>query len=267
MGDTNHDQNAGGAGDTDADNTQVDETVDDADTTQNTDANDDSADDTGDSDDAVSEDGTDDDGEGDSKTKSSDTADDDKAEADEDDGEEPELRKPKQSASNAEWAAWRAQEKSKKAKDDADKSGDTKGEDVDDEDEDDLSPEDRAALDKRIAKHLAPFQKQAAEQEVEASIATFVKDNPDFAPFAAKAKRFALHPSRENIPIKSIFYEVAGDKLLAIGAKRAKAADIKAKKSQTGGGTATTEKGNKSYKDMSNDDFSKELEAAKLQRR
>lgn len=273
MGDTNHGNGAGGAGDTGADDNKANATADEADTAKQNGAKDDAGDDAGGDagdDDTGSDDG-DDQGKGDSK-KGSDDADDD-TEDDEDDGEEPELRKPKHGASNAEWAAWRAQEKAKAAKsakdtkqtDKKDKSGDdSKGDDVDDEDEDGLSPEDRAAFDKRIEKKLKPFQERAAEQEVEASIATFVKDNPDFAPFAAKAKRFAMHPSRQSVPIKSIFYEVAGDKLMRIGAQRAKQADDKAKKTKTGGGsTGGDQQGDKSYKDMPLKDFEKELEAVK----
>lgn len=241
--------------DTGADDQGADATADDADTAQNTDAKDDS--------DKTGSDDGEDKGKGDSGKKSSDTADED-TDGDEDDGEEPELRMPKKGDSNAKWAAWRAQEKAKAKTDTKKSDDDSKGDEDIEEDEDGLSPEDAAAFDKRIAKHLAPLRQQAAEQEVEASIATFVKDNPDFAPFAAKAKRFALHPSRESVPIKAIFYEVAGDKLMRIGAQRAKAADVKAKKTQTGGGTATTEKGNKSYHDMPQDDFAKELEAVKM---
>lgn len=270
MGDTNHGNGGGGAGDTGADDNKANETVDEADTTQKSGAKDDAGDDSGDAgDDSGSDDG-DDQGKGDSK-KGSDDADDD-TEDDVDDGAEPELRKPKHGASNAEWAAWRAQEKAKasKSKDtkqtDKNKSGDdTKGDDdVDDEDDDGLSPEDAAAFDKRIEKHLKPYKEQAAEQEVDGAIATFLKDNPDFTPFAAKAKRFAMHPSRQSVPIKSIFYEVAGDKLMRIGAQRAKAADDKAKKTKTGGGSASVDQqGSKSYKDMPLKDFEKELEAVK----
>ena len=259
MGDTNHDHDdADDAVDTVDTDTDVDETEDEADTSsesENTDANDD--------DDDSSEDGQDDDSEGDSD-KSTDTADDKETE-DEDDGEEPELRKPKAGASNAEWAAWRAQEKAKAA----DKSGDAKDSDdkdtTDEDDDSDLSAEDAKAIDKRIAKALSPFQKKEAEQEVEASIATFLQDNPDFSSFASKVRRFANHPSRSSVPIKSIFYEVAGDKLLKMGAQRSKAADVKAKKGRTGGGNATTDgKGSKDYANMSLDDFGKELEDIKI---
>lgn len=267
MGDTNHDHDDVDTTDDTADvDTDVDETEDEADTSsesENTDANDDD-DDSADADDDSSEDGNDDDSKGDSD-KSSDTADDTDTE-DEDDGEEPELRKPKAGASNAEWAAWRAQEKAKAAKSKSGDAKDSDDKDTDSEDtDDDLSEEDAKAIDKRIGKHLEPLLKQQAEQEVEASIATFLKDNPDFAPFASKVKRFANHPSRASVPIKSIFYEVAGDKLLQIGAKRSKAADAKAKKGKTGGGNANTDgKGSKDYANMPLEDFGKELEDIKV---
>lgn len=250
MGDLNtHADQGADAVDTSNHAPDTDVTADDADTAQNTDANDDTG---------VSEDGADADGAGDSDA-SSDNADD----TDADDGSEPEVRKPKVGASNAEWAAWRAHQKAKKA----DESGDDSQKGDGDADEDDDTTPEAELIDKRIQKHLEPLQQQAAENEVEASIAEFVKDNPDFAPFSQKVKRFALHPSRQNIPVKSIFYEVAGDKLLQIGAKRAKAADTKAKHSQTGGGNAGTETGNKSYKDMPFEDFGKELDAVKTGRR
>lgn len=263
MGDNNHDHDI----DTDAPDNAPDvdiddETSDEPDTDPNTAGEDDSddpedgADDAPDSDDDDSDEGNDDDGAGNSDdTPSSDNADDDDPEAD--DGAEPEIRKPKKGAPNSEWAAWRKQQKAKK-EDGDDDDGDVEGDDP----EDDLSPEDAAAIDKRIAKAIQPFQQQAAEQEVEAEIATFLEKNPDFKPFAAKAKRFAMHPSRQSVPVKAIFYEVAGDKLLKIGADRMKGAQAKAKQTKTrgaGGG----DKGNKSYKDMPLSDFEKELNETK----
>lgn len=254
MGETDEtiDANEGAASD-DGDTSGSDDTTEDeSDTSQNNDDNDASDD--------GAEDG-DDKGKGDSQE--TDTADDD---AEADDGSEPELRKPKVGASNSEWAAWRAQEKAKREK--AGESGKDETDDAEDgDDDDDLSEADRIALDKRIEKQLAPFKKQAAEQEVETEIANFLAKNPDFKPFEAKVKRWALHPNRSGVPVKSIFFEVAGDKLLALGAKRAKAADVKANRTKVGGGSnVTKDQGGKSYKDMSLNDFGKELEAAKLGR-
>jgi hypothetical protein len=260
MGDneTNHDD-VDNAGDTEVDEIAEDATEDESDTSENTDDED-----AEESDDDSADDGSDDDGKGNSDSES-DTAEEDAAE---DDDSEPELRKPQKGASNAEWAAWRAQEKAKaKAKQEAQKSGtDDTDDDAEDSDDDDMSPEDAAAIDKRIEKAIAPFKKQAAEQEVDTEIATFLNANPDFKPYAAKVRRWALHPNRQNVPVKSIFYEVAGDKLMALGAKRAKAADVKAQKTKSVGGRTGGEQGNKSFKDMPLNDFEKELNAAKLGR-
>ena len=260
MGANNHDHADADTTDDDVDvYTGVDETEDDADTSQNTDANDGDDDDSADDadEDDSSEDGDDEDGKGDSK--SSDAAEDEDTEGDDDDGEEPESRSTKNYKNAAQRIAKKAAQKSGD-----DKHSDDKDDDSEDAD-DDLSPEDATAIDKRIAKALSPFQKKEAEQEVEASIATFLQDNPDFSSFASKVRRFANHPSRSSVPIKSIFYEVAGDKLLKMGAQRSKAADVKAKKGRTGGGNATTDgKGSKDYANMPLDDFGKELEDIKI---
>jgi len=248
--DTTHDDGAG-ADDTDTGADDESTADDEEDTSQNNDSEDD--------DDESSDDGDDGDGKGDSK-ESTDTSKDKDTEEDEDDGEEPETRRPK---TNAEWAAWRKSQKDKKSKDQQKGGGDEGDEgDSDEDDADDLSPEDRKAIDKRIGQAIKPFVEKAIESEVEGEIAKFLNANPDFKPFEAKARRFALHPSRQNIPIKSIFYEVAGDKLLKIGADRVRKADKDARKTKTGG-SATNEKGSTSYKDMPLSDFEKELEREK----
>lgn len=256
--DTTHDDGAG-ADDTDTGADDESTTDDEEDTSQNNDSEDDE-------DDSSSDDGKGDDGKGDSK-EGTDTSKGDDSEED-DDGEEPEIRRPK---TNAEWAAWRKANKGSKQKDQQ-KEGD-KGNDDDDagesdeDDADDLSPEDAKAIDKRIAKAVAPFRQQAIEAEVDAGISQFLNANPDFKPFEAKARRFALHPSRQNLPIKSIFYEVAGDKLLKIGADRVRKADKEARKTKTNGSATGGEQGSKSYKDMPLSDFEKELEREKTKGR
>ena len=251
-----------------ADDVEVDETEDEADTSieeENTDAEDDSDYSDDESDDDESDDSSDDDGKGDSDEET-DTSEDDETEEEEDDGEEPELRKPKRGAPNSEWAAYRKQQKAKK--DAANKGQDADDDESDEEDEDDLSPEDAAAIDKRIAKAIEPYQKAEEEREVDGEIAKFLQENPDFKPYAKKVKRFATHPSRAQVPVKSLFYEVAGDKLMSIGAKRAKAANAKANKTKTGGGKSNPDgKGSKSYADMPLEDFGKELNEAKLNRK
>jgi len=109
--------------------------------------------------------------------------------------------------------------------------------DEDEEEDEDIDAEDARLIDKRISKAMTPLiQKQMLEED-ESEINSFVKDNPDFAPYADKVRKFAQHPTRKEMPIKSIFYEVAGDDLLRIGAKREKIATDKAKESGAGGGS------------------------------
>lgn len=237
---------------------ESDTSTDDGENTDDEESGDESDDDSGSDDD-----GEDGDGKGDSDEET-DTAEDDTEEFT-DDGDEPELRKPKAGAPNSEWAAWRAQEKAKK-KESGDSTESEKDDDAEDSDDADISDEDAAAVRKIVDKELAPIRKQAAEQEVETEIASFLKDNPDFKPFEAKVKRWANHPNRSGVPVKSIFYEVAGPSLMKIGAQRAKAADKKANKTKTAGGNTSQQTGSKSYADMSLNDFGKELEAEKLKR-
>lgn len=269
MGDNHDDGNAYDNADEVIEGDEANETEDEADTSnddKNTDAEDDSNESDDESEDDESDEGSDEDSEGNSDEET-DTADEDESEDEEDDGSEPELRKPKKGAPNSEWAAYRKQQKAKKeaAGEDKDEGGD----ESEDEDDDDLDPNDEesAKIQKIIDKELKPYRDAEAEREVDTEIATFLQDNPDFKPYAAKVKRFALHPSRAQLPVKSVFYEVAGDKLMKIGAKRAMEAAKKANKTKTGGGNANADgKGNKSYSNMDLKDFEKELNEAKLNR-
>jgi len=97
------------------------------------------------------------------------------------------------------------------------------------------------------------------QDEDSQEIADFVKQNPDFAPYAQKVAKFAQHPTRRDMPIKAIFYEVAGDDLLMIGAKRAQQYKDKAKESGAGGGSGSASV-EKSVWDMSVEEFQAEQE-------
>lgn len=79
-----------------------------------------------------------------------------------------------------------------------------------------------------VEKHIATED----AKEVEA----FLKDHPDLEPYKAKVERWMKHPSRRHLPVSSIFFEVAGEHLMRIGATRARKADQKAKETQMGGG-------------------------------
>lgn len=214
-------------------------------------------------------------GNSDAKQEGTDTADADTEGIQfEDEGDEP-MTRPGPDASNAEWAKWRTSQKDDENEDTEDgESGDGETptaeeiEDMSEEELADLTPEQLKAFEKVVDKKLQPYKEQQAEQQVETEIASFLEENPDFKPFKDKVKRYAMHPSRENIPVESLFYEVAGPKLMQIGAKRQKQAAQEAKKGKTGGGRPTgTEGGSKDWKGMNNDSFGQALEQEKLNAR
>ena len=133
--------------------------------------------------------------------------------------------------------------------------------DADTEDEDeDIDEADMKTVGKVVKKMLSPFMDKQAQDEDAQEIAGFVKENPDFAPYADKVKKFAAHESRRNMPIKSIFYEVAGDDLLKIGAKRAKKAGDEAKETQAGGGSGKGGGSEKSAWDLTPEEFAQKQE-------
>ena len=125
-------------------------------------------------------------------------------------------------------------------------SQDKEDESENEEEDDYIDPDAQKLVQKEIDKRLAPFLQKQIEEEDANEINSFLQENPDFKPYADKVKKFAQHESRKNLPIKSIFYEVAGPDLLKIGADRAKRAGDEAKESNAGGGsgdTSTSEKG------------------------
>lgn len=136
------------------------------------------------------------------------------------------------------------------------KQGDgTKDNSDTDEDDDEVAPEDEALITKVVSKKFAPIIDKSLAADDDKEIMDFLTENPDFKPFEAKARRYMQHPSRRQLPVKSIFYEVAGDQLLKIGADRAKAADAKAKDTQTGGGSNRAGEGAKSDWNLSKEEF------------
>ncbi len=127
---------------------------------------------------------------------------------------------------------------------------------IDESENEEVAPEDEALIKKVVAPILQPVLEKTLLAEDEQEIQDFLKDNPDFKPYEAKARRFMQHPSRRQLPIKSIFYEIAGDDLLKIGANRKAKADEKAKQTQTGGGSNRIgEGGGKSNWELSKEDF------------
>jgi hypothetical protein len=139
--------------------------------------------------------------------------------------------------------------------------------DKEDEDEDNLDPNDAQIIQKHVAKALSPFLAKQMQDEDNQEIGDFVKQNPDFAPYQTKVQKFAQHPSRRDMPIKAIFYEVAGDDLLKIGAERAKRAGIESKKSRAGGGGSSGGGSEKGVWDLSPEEFEAQKESVRIKSR
>lgn len=142
-------------------------------------------------------------------------------------------------------------QKAKLAKEQA-KATEIRDEDID---YNNVTPEDEALISKVVAKRFAPIIEKSLAAEDEVEIKEFLTNNPDFAPFEAKARKFMQHESRRHLPIKTIFYEVAGDHLLKIGAERERQAETKARASQTGGGSVRTAAGKPDVWKLSPDEF------------
>lgn len=137
----------------------------------------------------------------------------------------------------------------------------------DEEEEDDLDPNDANIIQRHVAKALSPFLAKQMQDEDNQEIGDFVKQNPDFVPYVVKVQKFAQHPSRKDMPIKAIFYEVAGDDLLKIGAERAKKAGIESKKSQAGGGNSNGGGSEKNVWDLSPEEFEAQKESVRSKTR
>lgn len=176
-----------------------------------------------------------------------------KGDQNDDDGQEPEVRS---RMSAKDFIIKRQQRKIANLEKKGNKNDDGNDDDSDDDDND-VAPEDEAMINKVVAKTFAPVIEKTLASEDDAEIQNFLKENPDFKPFEAKARRFLKHPSRRNLPVKSVFYEVAGDQLIKIGADREKKAAEKAKQTHTGGGSNRSggEGGAKPTWDLSKDEF------------
>lgn len=139
----------------------------------------------------------------------------------------------------------------------ADKVRDIKDDFLDDEDEDEdyMDPDEKKAIARHVNRILDPILKKQMQDEDNQEIDSFIKQNPDFSPYIDKVKKFSQHESRKNLPIQSLFYEVAGPDLLRLGAKRAKKAGDEAKDSTAGGGTSNGGTETTSVWDLSLEDF------------
>jgi len=172
---------------------------------------------------------------------------------DKDDGLEPSTRKV---LNKQDFIIGRQKAKLSKAKAKADDAGDN---DAGDDNDNEVAPEDEALINKVVSKNFAPIIEKTQSAEDDRDVKDFLAENPDFKPFEAKVRRYIKHPSRSHLPVKAIFYEVAGDKLMKIGADRKGKADEEAKTSQTGGGSNRAGgEGGKNINDMTKEEFEAE---------
>jgi len=173
------------------------------------------------------------DGKGDDKSKKSDNdAGDGIKKDDEDKSEKPAPKTDEEPTTRKRNIDFINERHNRKAEKDANKDKNN----IEDDEDADIDDEDVEIIDKRVKKIIAPFISKVQADEDKQEIDAFVSANPDFKPYVEKVAKYAQHPSRSNMPIKAIFYEVAGDDLLKIGATRSKKADEEADKSKGGGG-------------------------------
>lgn len=174
--------------------------------------------------------------------------------------EEPPTRKPR---TNADWVALRRQRKLEKQKAGKGEQGEDEDDESYDDEDDDVDEEDAKIIEKVVSKRLAPFEKQQEIATLRGEINDFIAENPDFKPFAEKALKWAQHPSWKDVPTRQLMYAAAGDKLLKIGATRAKNAAIKTQKTKTGTGTGGNTGGTKPVMEMTDAEFEQEIQRVK----
>lgn len=130
--------------------------------------------------------------------------------------------------------------------------------DDEDDSDSDVSSDDEELITKVVSKKFAPLIERQLADDDDLEVKEFISKNPDFKEFEAKARKYMAHPSRRSLPIESIFYEVAGEKLLKLGAERQKKADLEAKNSQAGGGSNRGGESKKDIWSMSSEEFERE---------
>lgn len=110
--------------------------------------------------------------------------------------------------------------------------------DADPEDSDSSSEgaEDAGADEENPLEALTPIVDEHIAAQDAHEVTEFLKEHPDLGMYAEKVEKWMKHPSRRNLPVKTIFAEVAFDHLMKIGADRARKADAEAKETQAGGG-------------------------------
>lgn len=196
--------------------------------------------------------------------KGADASKEDKAKSDDTTGDDDDKEPPVRRGDASRFIIQRQQRKIAKlsGKQGSGKSGDDAGEG----DDDDLAPEDTELIDRAIEKRLKPLAEKLEMDEDKSALDQFFADakNASFKPYEKKIRAWSVHPSRRNLPIRTIAYEVAGDDLMRMGAAKGKEADTKAKKDQAGGGSDRQEpRGADAVWGMSSKDFEAQQEAVR----
>jgi hypothetical protein len=189
--------------------------------------------------------------------------------------EEPPVRKTKQDyiLERKERQLAKAKAKSEEAQKSQDKKEEEKpnsNQDGEGDQDEDLTPEESAKFEKFVAKRygkhfekVEEFAKKDYEGSVDSEVDDFISKDPNgkhFEPYKDKIKNWAKHPTRKNLPISTIAYEIAGPELLKLGAKMAAEADAEAAEGDSPGSSSrkSTEGGKKSFWDMTPEEFAAE---------
>ena len=119
--------------------------------------------------------------------------------------------------------------------------GDHSGDDdhADDEDADDtiLDPDDEARISRVVDKKLEPLLETEQQRADKAEEDAFFSDpkNKWAEKDRAKIVRWWQHESRRHLPIRTVALEVAGDRLMKVGAEEERKASDEARRSRNGG--------------------------------
>lgn len=118
------------------------------------------------------------------------------------------------------------------------------------DEDDEVNPRDKKlvedVVDEKIGSKLEELEKIAIEKEEERELLQdmkeldeFISKNEQFKPYQDKILKWWQHPTRKNLPLKAVAYEVAGDDLIALGAERERKASKEAAATATGSDSKT----------------------------
>lgn len=133
----------------------------------------------------------------------------------------------------------------------------------DDESDDDDGADIEEKISRAVDQRLSPLIERQQEEEDSREAENVMREFPELADLTPKLKEWMKHPSRQKIPARSILYELAGDRLMKIGAERERKAAEQARQTQTGGGTQRNDGGDKKPENMTDAEFADHIERIK----